>query len=144
MKFFSLILSVGILSLIQSYGFSVFGVVPNLALVAVIAASFFVANFFEGIFLVLLSTLILKFSSGFESGILIFALIGVAVVLAAKFVSWRYFIGNLAAVVFAVLIFYAFLNPGLILSLVFVKELFLDIVVSSLLFAFLSFLWQDK
>ncbi len=144
MKFFSLVLSVGILSIIQSYGFSVFGVVPNLALAAVVTASFFAANFFEGIFLVLLSTLILKFGPGLESGILTFALIGMAVVVSAKFIPWRYFAGNSIAIVIAVLLFYAFLNPELILSLVFIKELFLDIVFSSLLFAFLYFLWQDK
>lgn len=144
MKFFSLVLSVGILSLIQSYGFSIFGVVPNLALMAVVAVSFFAANFFEGIFLVLLSALILKFGSGVESGILTFTLIGLAVAIVAKFIPWRYFAGNLIAAIAAILIFYAFLNPGLILSLVFVKELFLDIVASSLLFAFLFFLWQDK
>lgn len=144
MKFFSLVLSVGILSVIQSYGFSVFGVVPNLALTAVVASSFFAADFFEGIFLVLLSALVLKFGSGFETGILTFTLIGAIVVVTAKFIPWRYFAGNLIAIVIAVLIFYAFLNPGLILSLVFAKELFLDIVASSLIFAFLYFLWQDK
>ncbi len=144
MKFFSLILSVGVLSVIQSYGFSVFGVAPNLALSAVVAASFFAANFFEGIFLVLLASLILKFGSGFETGILTFALIGAVIAIAAKFIPWRYFAGNLIALVIAVLLFYAFLNPGLILSLVFAKELFLDIVASSLIFAFLYFLWQDK
>ncbi len=144
MKFFSLVLSVGILSLIQSYSFSVFGVVPNLALAAVVAASFFVANFFEGFFLVLFASLILKFGSGFETGILTFALIGAAIVIAAKFIPWRYFAGNSIAIIIAVSLFYAFLNPGLILSLVFIKELFLDAVISSLIFAFLYFLWQDK
>ncbi|MFA5098978.1 MAG: hypothetical protein WC461_02035 [Candidatus Paceibacterota bacterium] len=143
MKFFYLVLSVGILSIIQSYGFSVFGIVPNLALVAVVASSFFTANFIEGIFLVLLSTAILKFGSGVDLGILTFALIGLIAVIIAKFIPWRYFAGNLIAIIITVLIFYAFLNPGLILSLVFIKELFLNVVVSSLLFAFLSFLWQD-
>jgi len=144
MKFFSLVLSVGILSVIQSYDFSVFGVAPNLALAAIVTSSFFAADFFEGFFLVLLSALVLKFGSGFETGILTFTLIGAMVVVAAKFIPWRYFAGNLITIVIAVLIFYAFLNPGLILSLVFAKELFLDIVVSSLIFAFLYFLWQDK
>ncbi|OGM90233.1 hypothetical protein A3J77_00220 [Candidatus Wolfebacteria bacterium RBG_13_41_7] len=144
MKFFSLVLSVGVLSFIQSCGFSVFGIVPNLALAAVVASAFFAADLFEGIFLVLLSALILKFGSGFESGILAFALIGAAAVVMAKFIPWRYFVGNLTAIIVAVLLFYAFLNPELILSLVFVKELFLDIVASSLIFAFLYFLWQDK
>ncbi|MFH1346908.1 MAG: hypothetical protein ABIH10_01515 [Spirochaetota bacterium] len=144
MKFFSLVLSVGILSFIQSCGFSVFGVVPNLALVAVVVSSFFVANFFEGFFLVLFASLILKFGLGLETGILTFAFIGAAVVVTAKFIPWRYFVGNLVAVIVAVLLFYAVLNPGLILSSVFIKELFLDIIVSSVIFAFLYFLWQDK
>lgn len=144
MKFFSLVLSVGILSFIQSYGFSVFGIVPNLALAVVVASAFFAADFFEGFFLVLLSSLILKFGSGFETGILTFALIGATVVIMAKFIPWRYFAGNLIAIIITVLLFYAFLNPALILSIVFIKELFLDVVVSSLIFAFLYFLWQDK
>lgn len=144
MKFLSLVLLIGALSIIQSYGFSLLGVVPNLALVAVVVSAFFIANFFEGIFLVLLSALILKFSSGFEIELLIFTLIGLSAVALAKLIPWHYFVGSLMAVIIAILLFYVFLDPALILSLTFIKELFLDIVASLAIFAFLYFLWQDR
>ncbi len=144
MKFFSLVILVGVLSIIQAYGLSVFGVIPNLALVAVVVSAFFAVNFFEGFFLILFSVLILKFSSGFGIELLVFTLIGAVAVVVAKLIPWHYLVGSLTAVIIAVLFFYAFLNPALILSFVFVKELFLDIIVSLAVFAFLHILWQDK
>lgn len=143
-KFLTLILLVGVSAFIQGYGLSLLGIRPNLALAAVSASAFFAADFFEGIFLVLLAALILKSGPGFESGILAFSAIGAALAGLVKFIPWRYFFGNLTATVLAVLAFYAVLNPGLILSMVFLKELFLDTVFSALIFAFLRLLWQDK
>ncbi len=144
MRLLSLILLVGLLSLIQSFGFSIFGIKPNLSLVSVITASFFVANFWQGILLVALAALILKFAPGFGSEILIFSLIGVGAVLVKKYLPWHYFFGNLILIALGTLIFYLFLAPNLILSYIFLKEAVLNLILGMSIFAFLNFLWQNK
>lgn len=139
-----LFLSVGLLSFLQSFGFSIFGVKPNLALVAVIAASFFVANFWQGLLLIALAGLILKFAPGFEKEIMIFSLIGAGAVIIKNRLPWHQFLSNLTLIALGILIFYVILAPNLILSPIFLKELFLNLILGILIFAFFSFLWQNK
>ncbi|MDP3014856.1 MAG: hypothetical protein Q8N28_00305 [bacterium] len=144
MKLFSLILLVGLLTFFQVLGFSVFGVKPNLALAVVVAASFFIASFWEGFLLVVLAVLILKFSPGFAPEILVFALIGVGALIVKNYLPWRNFLNNLFLVVAGTFIFYLILSPNLILSAIFAKELFLNLVAGISIFALLSFSWQNK
>jgi len=108
MRLLSLVLLICLLSFIQSLGFSIFGVKLNLALAAVIAASFFVANLWEGLLLVVLAALILKFAPGFESEILIFSLIGAGAILIKKYLPWHYFFSNLILIILGTFIFYLF------------------------------------
>jgi len=138
MKFFTLILLVGLLTFFQVLGFSVFGVKPNLALAVVIAASFFIASFWEGFLLVVLAALILKFSPGFAMEILVFALIGVGAIIIKNYLPWRNFLNNLFLVVAGAFIFYLILSPNLILSAIFAKELFLNAVAGISIFALLK------
>ena len=144
MKFFTLILLVGLLTFFQVLGFSVFGVKPNLALAVVIAASFFIASFWEGFLLVALAALILKFSPGFTAEILVFALIGVGALIVKNYFPWRNFLNNLFLVVAGTFIFYLILSPDLILSAIFAKELFLNLVAGISIFALLSIMRQNK
>ncbi len=139
-----LILLIGLLSFCQAFGFLIFDVKPNLALVAVITASFFVANIWEEILLVALAALILKFAPGLEREILFFSLIGVAAAIIKNYLPWRYLLSNLVLIALATLIFYLLLAPNLILSSIFLKELLLNITVGIIAFAFLSVVWQNK
>ncbi len=144
MRLLSLVLLICLLSFIQSLGFSIFGVKLNLALAAVIAASFFVANLWEGLLLVVLAALILKFAPGFESEILIFSLIGAGAILIKKYLPWHYFFSNLILIILGTFIFYLFLAANLILTTIFLKELVLNLIAGTLIFALLNFLWQNK
>ncbi len=138
MKLFTLVLLVGLLTFFQVLGFSVFGVKPNLALAVVIAASFFIASFWEGFLLVALAALILKFSPGFTPEILVFVLIGVSALIVKNYLPWRNFLNNLFLVVAGTFIFYLILSPNLILSAIFAKELFLNLIAGISIFAFLK------
>jgi hypothetical protein len=143
-KLFFLILIIGLLTLLQSFGFSIFGAKPNLALASVITASFFVANFWQGFLLIASAALILKFAPGFEKEILIFSLIGAGAVITKDRLPWHQFLGNLTLIAFGTLIFYVVLAPNLIFSLLFLKELSLNLILGTLIFAFFNFLWQNK
>jgi len=147
-KIITLILLVGILSFAQAFGFSIFGIKPNLALVSVITASFFIVNgrwsILKGFLLVALAALILKFSPGFKSEILIFSLIGGSAMFVKKYLPWHHFFSNLILIIFGTFIFYLFLAINLIPTTIFLKELILNLIAGSLLFAILNFLWQNK
>jgi len=139
-----LFLIVGLLSLLQSFGFSIFNIRPNLALVSVIAASFFVANIWQGFLLIVLAGLILKFAPGFEKEILIFSLIGAGAVIIRNRLPWHQFLVNLFLITAGTFIFYVILAPNLIFSLIFLKEIFFNLILGTLIFAFFNFLWQNK
>lgn len=144
MKLFIFICLTGLLSFAQAFGFSVFGVKPNLALSALIAISFFVENIWQGFLLAALAGLILKFSPGFDSGILILFLIGAAAMFVRKYHPWHYFFGNLISIALATFVFYVILAENLIGSVVFLKELAFNLIAGMVIFAFLSILWQNK
>lgn len=143
-RFFSLILLVGLLTLLQAFGFSLFNIKPNLALLVIIAASFFLNNFWERFLLVALAVLILKFSPGFTKEILFFFLIGATAVMVKDYLPWNTFLSNLILITLATFIFYLLLAPSLILSNIFIKELFLNLILGSLIFALFKNLWQNR
>ncbi len=143
-KLLVLFLIVGLLSFLQAFGFSIFDIKPNLALTAVITASFFVANFWQGFLLIASAALILKFAPGFEKEILIFSLIGIGAIIIKNRLPWHYFLDNLILIALGMLVFYVILAPNLIFSVVFLKELFLNLILGILIFAFFNFLWQNK
>lgn len=144
MKLPSLILLVGLLTFFQVFGFSVFGIKPNLALAVAIASSFFIASFWDGFLLIALAALILKFSPGFAPEIFVFVFIGAGALIVKNYLPWRNFLNNVFLVVVGTFIFYLILSPGLILSAIFAKELFLNLVAGISIFALLSFSWQNK
>ena len=143
MRLVFFILAVCIFSFIQAFGFSIFGVKPDLALVAVISASFFVADVWQGLILAALASLVLKFSPGFEKEILFFfASAAVSVVLRER-LSARHFIGNVFLIAAATFVMYLLSAADLIFSYVFLKELLLNVFFGILMFETFSFLWQD-
>lgn len=125
-------------SFLQTVDFSIFGVKPNLALVAVIAAAFFISDVWEGIFLTAIAVLILKFSPGFNVEILIFSLIAVASVIVKKYLPWHQIINLLFLIIVSTLLFYVFSAPALIISTLFAKELFYNIITGFIIFAALN------
>jgi len=144
MKLIFLVLIVILLTFLQSFGFSILGVKPNLALVAIISASFFVKNIWQGFLLVVLASFILKFSPGFESEILFLSLIGIGANITKKYHPWHYFFGNLISVTLGTFIFYIFLGTNLITSFIFLKELALNLASGMIIFAFFRLLWNNK
>lgn len=139
-----LALFIALLTFSQAFGFSVFGIKPNLALIAVIAASFFLSNIWEGFLLVALAALILKFAPGFQTEIFIFSLIGAVIIIAKNYLPWHHFLAGIILIIFGTIAFYCLLAPHLILSFVFIKELIINLVFSIPVFTFFSFLWQNK
>ena len=143
-KLLVLFLIVGLLSFLQAFGFSIFDIKPNLALTAVITASFFVANFWQGFLLIALAGLILKFAPGFEKEILVFSLIGAGAVIIKNRLPWHQFLGNLFLITTGTFIFYVISATNMIFSLIFLKELFFNLIAGSLIFALMSYLWHNK
>jgi len=139
-KLFSLILIIGLLTFVQAFDFSIFNIKPNLALVAIVVASFFIADFWEGTLLVLISTFILKFSPGFNKEILIFFLLGIGFVAIAKHLPWLRWVNNILLIILGTFLFYLFLNADLILSLTFLKEMFLNLSFGALFFGIIHIL----
>ncbi len=133
-----LILVVGLLVFLQSWGFSIFGIKPNLALISIIATSFFTIDLLEGLLLVLLAALILKFSPGFEKEILFFSLIGLGAIIIKNYLPWHYYLNNIFLIILGTFIFYLLLAHNLILSSVFLKEVLLNLIFGIVLFVFLN------
>ncbi len=135
-----LILVIGLLALFQTLGFSIFGVKPNLALTAVVAASFFVVNIWEGLVLILLAALFLKFNAVFNLDILVFCLIGTAALIVKKYLVWQPLINCLILIGLASLGLYLFLSPSLIISGIFLQEIIYNIILGIPVFVLLRWL----
>ena len=114
------------------------GVKPNFALAAVIAVLFFTDDVLESIFLIAVSATVLKFSPAAGKDILIYSIICIAAVFIKKYLPWRNFLGNLILISFSTILFYVFLFFREINSVIFFKEIFYNIAVSSLVFLVLS------
>ncbi|MEK7555283.1 MAG: hypothetical protein AAB516_00450 [Patescibacteria group bacterium] len=126
-------------SFLQTVDFSIFGVKPNLALVAVIAAAFFISDIWEGVLLAVIAALILKFSPGFSKEILIFFLIVAAAIIAKKYLPWRSMINLIFLIISATLLFYVFSFPTSIISGIFIQELIYNILIGIFIFIVFSF-----
>lgn len=123
-----------LLSFIQAWGFSIFGIKPNLALAAVIAVSFFAASFWETLFLTSLAAFVLNFVPFLTKEIMVFFLIGIGAAFVGNRLPWRYFLNNFFLVGAGTMIFYLLLAPNLVISAVFLKELILNLAIGALIF----------
>ena len=144
LPFLILFLFVVFFGLIQVWDFLVFGINPNWTLVAVITVSFFVRDVWEGLLLVASGALILKFGSGFQKEILIFSLLSAVAVILKKYLPFFGFLNNLFWIAATTFAFYLFFGTDLIWSVVFVKELFLNLIIGMAFFALLSVVSQSK
>lgn len=138
-RLISLILLVAVLTLIQSFGFSVFGVKPNLSLVAVIVVSFFIADAWEGFLSAAIAAFLLKFSPAITRELIVFIAIAVVAILVKNYLPWRRFLNSLILISLATLVFYAFTASQFLYSAMFWKELLFNLLFGSLIFAFLLF-----
>jgi|GEM_PF-2567475 len=138
LRTFSLTALIIFFSLLNFSGISFLGVKPNFALAAIIAVLFFTDDIFESIFLIAVSSLILKFSPVAGKDILIYSVICFAAVFIKKYLPWRNFVGNLIIITFSTFLFYVFLFFREISSVIFIKEIVYNIMVSSLVLLILS------
>ena len=144
-RYFILVLLIVVLSFLQVAGISVFDAKPNLALVAVIAASFFISDIWEGFLLILISALILKFGPAVgNKDILIFSLLGALAVLLRNRLPWQATINFLILIILGTLCFYLILSPSLIPSSILLKEIVYNVISGMLIFALLSWLKIKK
>lgn len=125
--FFSLIAIV--FSFLQFFEISLFGVHPNFAIVIISVISAFIHDIWEGIFIVSLSTFILKFSPYFNSEIMVFFILGILIMILSKYLPWNYFINTTFLIFSSSIIFYIFLAPTRIISIVFFQEIFYNILI---------------
>ena len=143
-RLITLVLILISLTILQSWGFSILGVKPNMALAALIASAFFIFNIWEGFFLIALAAFILKFSPAVDTSIVIFSLIAAVLISAAKYLPWQSFFSNIILIALGTSIFYGLLARDLLMSLIFLKEFGLNILIGALIFALMSNLWDNK
>ena len=136
-RLFFLILLVAVLTLVQSFNFSILGVKPNLSLIAVIAASFFIIDIWEGFLLTAISAFLLKFSPVLTRELIVFIGIAFVVVILRNYLPWRRFLNNLILVALATFAFYVFTAGDFLYSVLFWKELFFNLLFGGLIFALL-------
>lgn len=132
-----------VLAVLQANGFSLLGVKPNLALVGIAVLAFFIENSVLYLLFVVLAGFILKFAPGFHPELLLFFSIGVLVGAVRKYLPWHALFSNLLTIVFGTLLFYLVFSAHLIGSLVFIKELLLNMVVGMIVFAFFLNIWDN-
>jgi len=138
LRIFFLAVLVVIFSFLNFSGASFLGVKPNFALAAVIAILFFTDDALESIFLIAVSAMVLKFLPAAGKDILIYSIICVAAVFIKKYLPWRNFLGNLILVFSSTVLFYVFLFFKEIGSIIFIKEIVYNMVISGLVFFTLS------
>ena len=123
---------------VQSFGFSLFGVKPNLALVGVVAASFFAGGILEIFLLSALAAFILKFAPAPGAELAIFFIVSLLAGLLGRYLPWRRSLNNLAVIFLSVFAFYALAGIKFVVSPFFWKELVLDLAFGWIIFYFLS------
>lgn len=126
---------------LQGMGVSVFSVFPNLALMALVAAAFFVSRLNGMLIIAGLSVMILKFSPGFSWELVFIFITATLVFLIKEKLPWTGFLNALFLGVALAALFYVIFSPALIFSFTFLKELILDIVFLSLVF---WTLWENR
>lgn len=129
---------VAVSAFIQLSGFSIFGVKPNLALAAAIAASIFIPGILEPILFSGIAALILKFAPAPGMEIAVFFIVVAAAGIAGKHFPWRKPINNFVAIFLSVSAFYAIMEMKFVGSPFFWKEIFLNLIFGGAIFYFLS------
>ncbi len=139
-----LFLLIVFLALMQRFGFSILDVRPDIALIGLIASSFWLEDIWEGVSLASLGALILKSNSTLDSGALTFFLIAIIAVIIAKRSPWHSFISAILMFILGTIIFYGVLARELLFSFVFAKELILNVAIGIAIFALLDGLWENE
>ncbi len=132
-----------VLAVLQANGFSLLGVKPNLALVGIAVLAFFIENILLYLFFVVLAGFILKFAPGFQPELLFFLSIGVLIGIIGRYFPWHALFSSLLTIVFGTLLFYLVFAVQLIGSMVFIKEVLLNMAVGTIVFAFFLNIWDN-
>ncbi len=138
-RLFFLTLLIAVLTLIQSFNFSILGVKPNLSLIAVIAASFFIIDVWEGFLLSAIAAFLLKFSPALTKELIVFMGIAFVVIIVRNYFPWRRFLNNFILIALATFTFYVFMAGDFLYSVLFWKELLFNLLFGGLIFVLLAF-----
>ncbi len=114
-------------ALLQSFGVSLFGVIPDLALVFAIAVAFFADSFMKMVFISAITIFVLKFSPGFSFELLFVFIIPILIFSLRERMPWTPFLNALISCIVAIFVFFLIFSFRLIPSLVFLKEITLDL-----------------
>ena len=128
----------------QAYGFSIDGIKPNLALISIAVGSLLVTRIEEGMLIVALTTGILKFAPSPGKDLMVFASIGVGIILLRKFLPWHNSINIIGIISLGTTAFYALLAPHLITQSLFIKEIIINNVIGIILFVITTNLWHNE
>lgn len=121
-------------SLVQFLEISLFGVVPNAALVVIILAALFLRDIWHELFLIACASFLLKFSPIANREILVFFTVGLLAIVVVRKLPWHIFVNGIFLIASATLAMYALIDPASILSLMFVKELGYNILLTYVLY----------
>lgn len=134
----------GALVLAQSYGISVYGIIPDLALIGIVLASLVLSRIEEGILIVVLAAALLKFGPAPAGELIAFTMIGVAILFMRRTMPYHASIHVIASIVLGTTLMYALLTPHLIKEAIMVREIVVNCIIGAILFVITEYLWQNK
>lgn len=121
------------LSSVQFLDISFFGVKPNFAIIAISLIAVIAGSFLNKLFCIALSAMILKFSPDFNVEIAVFFMMGILIVVVAKYLPWNRLVNNLFLIFIYTIGLYLFLMPLKIISAVFFQEMIYNLILGGLI-----------
>ena len=124
----------------QILGIGAWGAIPNYVLVIIVLASLFVRDIWHELFVLALAVFLLKFSPSVGRDILAFFVVGLAIIVAQRYLPWHAFINCIFLAITATALLYAFIAPTAMASLIFGFEMVYNIALTVALYHGLSLL----
>lgn len=116
-KYIFLVLLVILVGTLQSTNvLNLYGIKPNLLLIVLISASFFISDTLIYLSLVFLGMIMLSFKGGFELEQLVLGILSIASFFAGRRLHWQPFLMNLSFIGIGTIIFYFLISPAFILN----------------------------
>jgi hypothetical protein len=140
-KYIFLVLLVILVGILQSTTvLNLYGIKPNLLLIVLIAASFFVSDTLIYLSLVFLGMIMLSFKGGFELEQLVLGILSIASFFAGQRLHWQPFLMNLFFIGIGTIIFYFMISPAFIFnnSLLVSGEVIYNLALSAIFFKLFS------
>lgn len=115
--------------LVQFLNMTLFGVMPDAALVVLVLSALFVRDIWHELLLVSCASFLFKFSPVANREIFIFFAIGLVMIVIARKLPWHLFVNGIFLILSATMAMYVLIDPQLISSLIFAKELGYNIIL---------------